>query len=364
MINMNHNMNYKTILISILIFISTIVLLDRYLNLTRITPPVLKYYNEEFGALNAPNIDYLKFRESIFLGSTNYDGRFRENYPKKKADSSILRIVLIGDSFVEGIDVFGRDHFAAYMERLISKELNRKVEILNFGRGNCTLQASSFYFLNYIKKEYDVDLALYFVEARDVSPVTDYPSTAFTVDEATENLVPSYSWNESQDYKLTKMLSNWNVLSFLNSSGIFRLTYRARSGLIMYGFWPKVLGKVYGEIPTQSYNFTKQNDEVSKISTKIFDTLSKQTNPKVLFVIRNFPIESSNLENFMDKMSYRHVNLKDTFDNKLIRNTKDDAFYFKATGLYGGHWNHLGHKAVGYFLSNKVINAYREGEIK
>ena len=357
-------MNIKKYGVGVIIALVTLFAVDRFLNVTRITPPILKYYNEEYGALNVPNIKYLKSREGFFLGETNYDGRFRENYPKRKTDSNTLRIILVGDSFVEGIDVLARNHFAAYMERLISAQLNRKVEVLDFGRGNCTLQPSSYYYLNYIKKEYDIDLVLFFTEARDLQPVADYPSTAFVYDSTVDNLVVSKSWKESQEFKAVTKMESLGLLGVLNNSGLFRLAYRARSGISMYGFLPKVLGKFYGERATQTYERMETKQELSRTSAHIFDTLSKQTDPPVWFVLRNFPLESRQLEDFMGSMHYNFFDLKDTLDFKIIRNTKDDAYYFKTTNLYGGHWNHLGHKAVGYFLSNKLVQGIKSGNIK
>jgi hypothetical protein len=357
-------MIWKKITGALLVMLITAFVLDRYLNLTRITPPVLKYYNSKYGALNTPNINYMKSREGLFLGTTNYDGRFRENYPKRKTDSNTLRIILIGDSFVEGIDVYGRNHFAAIIEELVSKELNRKVEVLNFGKGNCTLQPSAYYYMDYIKKEYDADLTLFFTEVRDLVSGTDFPSTAYDYDEKTGHLYINDSWTQSTDYKLTQKLDEFHLLKPLNESGFFRLAYRTRGGLEMYGFLPRVFGKFYGEIPPQTYEHSIVNSEMSKSSELVFDTLAKEKSPPVIFVVRNFPFESTFLENYMGLKKYNYISLKDTLDFKIIRNTNDDAYFFKTTGLYGGHWNHLGHKAVGNFLANRIVGIIRNGSIK
>lgn len=357
-------MNIRKIVVAVVCFGLTSLALDRYLNLTRITPPILKYYNDEFGALNTPNIEYLKVKEGLFLGRTNYDGRFRENYPKRRTDPRAVRIILVGDSFVEGIDVFSRNHFAAIMEKTLSARLGRNVEILDFGRGNCTIQPSSYYYINHIKKEYDADLVLFFTEARDLEEVTIYPSTAFVYDPATGGLRASYLWRESPDYRLTRKLQDLGILGALNGSGWFRLAYRARSGIEMYGFLPKVLGKFYGEVPAQNYDRTEMNQAASMTTQKIFDTLSKESAPPVWFVVRNFPLESKHLERYMDSLGFRYIDLADTLDFKTIRGTKDDAYFFKTTGAYGGHWNHLGHKAVGAFLSDRILKEMRQGRIK
>lgn len=349
---------------SFFILALTICLLDLYLNLTKTTPPILKYYNETFGALNVPNIKYLKSKEGFFIGSTNYDGRFRETYPKRKIQKNSFRIILVGDSFVEGIDVLSRNHFANYMEQILEKKLMCKVEVLNFGRGNCTLQPSSYYYLNYIKKEYDADIVLFFTEARDVEEASNFPSTSFIYNNSKKRLEESKIWEQSKDYQITKALNDFGLLAPFSRSGWFRLAYRSKSGIEMYGFFSKIFGKFYGEVKLQTYQRTPITKEVSKTSAMIFDSLSKEVFPPITFVIRNFPLESENLEKYMDSMKYRFISLKDTLDFKTIRNTSDDAYYFKTTNLYGGHWNHLGHKAVGYFLSNRIVNEIQSGKLK
>lgn len=352
------------ILLAGAVFLTAMLSLDRYLCLARVTPPILKYYNDEFGSLNNPNIKYLKVKESFFMGETNYDGRFRENYPKRRTDSKTLRIILVGDSFVEGIDVFSRNHFAALMEREMSSRLGRKVEILNFGRGNCTLQPSSFYYFNYIKKEYDADLVLLFTESRDLEATTDFPSSSFIYDTVSGGLVESALWKESTDYKLTKMLDRFGLLKVLNESGWFRLAYRTRSGISMYGLLPKLFGKFYGEVKGQTYDLIEVKDSfVSKTTEKIFDTLSRETLPPVWFVLRNFPLESRGMHEYMMNKGFNFIDLTDTLDHKIIRGTQVDAYYFKTTATYGGHWNYEGHIAVGHFLSNRLVSMIQSGRI-
>ncbi|MGB4773099.1 MAG: hypothetical protein WBP58_16675 [Chitinophagaceae bacterium] len=348
-------MRLKNIAFAVVLFLLTVVIVDRFMNYARVTPPILKYYHKEYGALNVPDIEYLKSKEGLYLGKTNYDGRFRENYPKRRQDSTAYRIILVGDSFVEGIDVMSRNHFAVHMENIMSKHLGRKVEVLNFGRGNCTLQPSAYYYVDYIRKEYDADLVLFFTEARDIVEVSDYPSTAYVFNKQTGVLEASRNWQNSGDYQLVQKLEDMKLLGFLNASGWFRLAYRAKAGLGAYGFYPKVFGKFYGEVGTQTYDRDPLNMPISETTKAIYDTLEKVEGPQLWFVLRNFPLESVRLKHYLDSMQYRVIDLADTLDVKTIKGTKDDAYYFKTTGLYGGHWNHLGHKAVGHFLSNRIL---------
>lgn len=336
----------------------SLLFFEIYLRYTRITSPVLKYFDHEYGSLNRPNIHYMKSVEGYFVGNTNYAGRFRESYLPSKNSKDILRILLLGDSFVEGLDVLGVNHFATLLELKLTKKLNRKVEILNFGRGNCTLYASSYYYINHIAKEYDADMILYFVEQRDIKGQDNYPSTTFTLDSA-YNLKPDYSWKNRIDYKIDLKLKSFSLFSGYEKSVYPSLVYRAFAGIKMYGFLPTTFGKFAGNIPEQNYNQRKSLYNISILSATIFDTLPKvKPNAKFIYVVRNFPDVSDKLVTYIRSRNYNMIDLSDTLNSFYIKETNINAYYFKATNSYGGHWNHEGHKAIASFLSNRILKEF------
>jgi hypothetical protein len=345
----------KNFLIFILVLIISTIALEGFLKETRIAPPTLKYYNKDYGSLNRPDIDYFKSVEGFYIGKTNYDGRFRENYPKRKKDKKTLRILLVGDSFVEGIDVFSHNHFARYMEEILGKRLHRNVEILDFGRGNCSIQASSYFFINYIAKEYDGDIVLYFTEARDIYPTTEFPSTSYVLD-SSNNLAASYNWMQTPEYKIHRVLSSNAVLKKYDESAYFRLLYRAVARIKISGMKVLTFGKFAGEAPEQDYSAYGIFANMSLLTQKIYDTIYKYNSGQVIFVVRNKPLWAPAIVDTMESKNYKYINLSDTFNDYFIKNTAVNAYYFKASNAYGGHWNNEGHKAVGAFLSNKILS--------
>jgi hypothetical protein len=83
---------------------------------------------------------------------------------------------------------------------------------------------------------------------------------------------------------------------------------------------------------------------------------------QVIFVVRNLPVDASVVKEYFREKKYPFIDLNDVLNNEIIRGTNVNAYYFKSTQSYGGHWNHEGHKAVGYFLSNRIsreINKYK-----
>ncbi len=348
----------KKIFVFVAGFIFVSLGIEAFLKLSRITPPTLKYYNKTYGSLNRANIDYFKSVEGLYIGSTNYDGRFRESYPKRKSDKKTLRIMLMGDSFVEGIDVFSHNHFAQYLENLLSKRLNRKVEVLNFGRGNCLLAPSSYYFTSYVSHEYDADIVLYFTEYRDIfypSTTMSYPSTYYSFD-SNKKLVPFFSWQSTPEYKLhTKLISN-PILKHYESSAYFRLLYRAMARVKISGLSYLTFGKFSGEkAPEQSYATSSASEEpLSDVTKKIYDSLASYPGGQTIFVVRDKPMPAPCIKKYFAEKAYENIHLSDTFNDFYIKNTNINAYYFKASAAYGGHWNNQGHEAVGYFLTNRL----------
>ncbi|HEY8933862.1 MAG TPA: SGNH/GDSL hydrolase family protein [Cyclobacteriaceae bacterium] len=350
----------RNLIFFIVTAVVTLLLLDVFLKGVKITPPILKYYHSEYGSLNRPDINYFKSTQGLYIGKTNYDGRFRESYPKRKKDGKTLRILLVGDSFVEGIDVFSRDHFAQYMEDTLRKILNTNVEILNFGRGNCILHASSYYFINYLEKEYDADLVLYFTEFRDILPVASYPSTSFKLNETGTNLVADYSWQKSAEYNLHRKLTSLPLLKYYEDIALCRLGYRAWSGIQTRGFLQLTLGKFYGTLATPDYTYAKYDVPISDLSKKIYDSVMTFNKGQIVFVVRNLPVDATVVKEYFQEKHYPFIDLNEALDKEIIRGTNINAYYFKATQSYGGHWNHAGHKAIGHFLAKKISDHIKE----
>ena len=67
-----------------------------------------------------------------FKTTTNSDGfRSREFYPR--VDKNVLRVMLLGDSFVWGYNVDDQDTLGINLEKELSKKLNKNVEVYSLG---------------------------------------------------------------------------------------------------------------------------------------------------------------------------------------------------------------------------------------
>ncbi len=347
----------KNLLVFLLVLFITTLGLDTFLKCSMICPPTVKYYDSAYGALNRPNIEYVKFKEGFFMGTSTRDGRWKDTC-SADSDSNKLNILMIGDSFVEGIDVLSRHHFSSILSSNLARKTKRKIQILNFGRGNCILNASSYYYLNHIVPNYRADVVLYFVENRDIAPWQgSYPSTAYGMDSNNKILSVDTSWKLSGAFKLHQRLIANGITASYENWGFARLAYRAFMSITnLFSFGELTLGKFYPiNTKAQTYETSVNNDTLSKLSKLLLKNIAQSYGGKVVFVVRNTPVKAASLMGYFETNKYDFINLSDTLNNDLkIENTNIDAHFFKTTKSYGGHWNHEGHKAVGQLLSDRL----------
>ena len=132
---------FTTVIISILLF-------EGYFSLSEISLPSTVMDDTTFGRAFKPNARVHNKKEGSALLQVNSEGYLGPVYTKKK-NNQTFRIVLIGDSFVEGIQVAEKYHFRSVMEKeLNSSNTEFKYEVLNFGRSGLDLEKCIF-IMNY-----------------------------------------------------------------------------------------------------------------------------------------------------------------------------------------------------------------------
>ena len=96
-----------------------------------------------------------------------------------------------------------------------------------------------------------------------------------------------------------------------------------------------------------------KTNEVSPGSKMVFQRLAANSNKQLIFVVRNHPFSAKVLKDYLSKR-YVTIDLDEVMNGTNIISNNRNAYYFKATGSSGGHYNHDGHKALGDFLATKL----------
>ena len=90
-------------------------------------------FDETYGRCRKKNMDYVFFNEGFSMGRFN-EGRYVNSYYPPEKPDNVIRIAALGDSYVEGFQVFERNHFLKLTENELNRKLEDSIQVLNFGR--------------------------------------------------------------------------------------------------------------------------------------------------------------------------------------------------------------------------------------
>jgi hypothetical protein len=338
----------KNTAIFLFTFFIAIIFFEIFLRTTEIMLPSYVYDNPDLGRTQRPlALVNTVGAEGFYMGRVNKDGYVGRFYNKEK-DKNTFRIALIGDSYIEGLQIFERNHFETYLRENLSKLIHKKVEVLNFGIGGIDLRGMYLRFERFAKN-YNPDLTLFFVKEEDLVRKDVLPTPEPYVVDDTIGFNEDYL--KSPDSKLRQKFAFVRDYSVGNMLKEVFETYHD-------GMLPKLLfDKFYPyEVsiePPLKQSYTIQTDKFYSINKKIFETLANKDDSiyhPIIVQVENYPdyyidlLKSLKLPIFL---------LKD----ELGKYSRMKLTYWKASGKYG-HWNYFAHKLVGKFLVKKIYMGY------
>jgi hypothetical protein len=112
-----------------------------------------------------------------------------------------------------------------------------------------------------------------------------------------------------------------------------------------------LFGKLNTLISVKSNNNVIQEDNkrnISEINKRILLDLSSQKN---IFLVLMKNITKSQ-KNWLDQKNIKTINLGIPLSD--LKNGGLDPYYWNVTNMKG-HWNHYGHKAIGDFIADEII---------
>jgi hypothetical protein len=302
--------------------------------------------DEKIGTVFRPNKDLVSFKEGFYMGGTNEYGYLGPAYPPSKEPGTI-RIALIGDSYVEGFQLFDRYHFRTVLESELRKVSPAEVEVLNFGRSGFSLPDMYCYFRNFVDS-FQPDVILFFVHSTDLNTINQSFGPVCVLKDG--RLTMNFGFNKSESFLFRRKTDFFRGKSSLFSlvSNCEKLADEGLTGQIL-------LDKFY-------INYLKEDSEkdetrdsmvnLSELDTAIMRDLEdinrNKTNQRVIIVnmgmsagtinaIRNFGLVVLDPITVLDQMERTGIN----------------PHYWKATGKVG-HWNHQANKAVGNYLAHET----------
>jgi len=305
-------------------FFLGLIVIESYIQLAEIDSTSLSKNDSLLGSSIKPNKKLIAFNEGFYVGGSNNYGYWGPSYDLQKPDEC-YRMALIGDSYVEGHQVFERNHFRSLLEQGLSNKLNKKVEVLNFGMSGFNLNDGFCMYYDLVKK-FKPDLTLIFVSNEDFSNTNSSNRRPRCVIDG-DSLYIDYSFRDLPEY-LHREKTAW---------------YRGQSTILGYIFSAKtlikekrLLNKLFPKwvvAEESNYELQSRNIQIAFRERKIVEHFLESD--QIIFV-GSSKLDDKILEIFNDN-SQKLITIPNIDDKKY--------HYWEVTGLYG-HWNVEGHREI------------------
>ena len=201
-----------------------------------------------------------------------------QNTSVKKVSSSKKRLILIGDSFTEGVGLEYKDSLAGQITNYLKKE--KEYEVLNSGVGSYS-PTNYYYKTKYlIDQEYQFDKAIVFLDVTDVIDEIQY------VYDDKDELVLDFEKLKYKKKNLSKILENYFVS--------YKVLIKIRDKI---GYFKKIIKNAYIE----------DGLGASKLFNKNFFDVSKEDR-NLYAMIEN---EMSNWTSDNSKLRYNLINTRE-----------------------------------------------------
>jgi hypothetical protein len=326
-----------------------LLFLEVFLRNAEIILPSALTSDPRIGTVFRPARDMILFKEGFYIGRSNHYGYLGPDYPPERTPHSI-RIALIGDSYVEGFQLFDRYHFRNILEQELRSFTGMDVEVLNFGRSGFDLPDMYAYYKTFVSR-FHPDLALVFVHVSDLNATQHLLGPRCTLENDSVRL--SFKFNASDEY-LYRERTAWirgrialiglalNCATTLEEGEAGRIIldkfYRAGS---QASEWPAAapLGEAdpLGKLDRAIFQgFTRDGDRPPGEQVAIVNMGMPET---AIDAITTIGLEVYDPNPALKELEARGIN----------------PHYWKATGKLG-HWNHEANRSVGLYLAHEVEN--------
>jgi lysophospholipase L1-like esterase len=333
----------------ILVFCISILFFEIYFRATEIILPSYVYDDPELGRTHKANaLVNLVGAEGFYMGQINEYGYPGKGYSQEK-EPGTLRIALIGDSYVEGFQLFERHHFARLLENDLPKKIKRKVEVLNFGTGGADFRGM---YLRYSKlaKKFNPDLSLFFIKREDLlnKDKIPMPEPVLTSDSLTytHNFLNDESAKIRSKFAFVRDYSTGNLIK-----EVFEVIYTGR-------LLPVLFEQIYLELNPTNENIKSTSvakDEFYNLNKRIIELIEKENKSER----KVFLVEVEELpEKYHILFKEYNVPIVKLYE-ELNKYPKYETNYWKASDKYG-HWNQKAHSIINDFLVKRISNDYEK----
>lgn len=343
----------KNILLFVLGMVAFTLVAELFISKAKVIEYSLGQYYEDIGKGLPKNRTSLMFTEGFGIFHTNSDrfigkGLRYNSLIYKREPKPIIKVALIGDSFVESFQVFERDYFGTIAEGILNEKYkDYEIDIQNFGRANFGLNHIYAYHKTFVDN-FNPDLVLYFLSNGDVHtgpPTPLYPYCYLNGDSLI--VTTNYPISDIENYKKAE--------KWLSASIIANLVNNARHTIRKQELVAILFGNVYNWFakPKQETPLVDSNYKVAPIIEKIVSELDSN----VVVVNREKVPLYSDFTDVVKGYNKEYWSLYPVIDSAERAGIKTN--YWEVTNKFG-HWNKKGHQIVGSELAKMLDERVQE----
>lgn len=322
----------------------TFTFCDLFMNITGVINLSNLDFSDKTGVDFKPNSEQIIFNEGFSIAQINSLGLRGPEITLEKPDNT-FRIALMGDSFIEGLQVMDKNHLRFLLEEKLSKQTNKKIEVLNFGYSGS--EFIDMYIRHQLKaNDFKPDLVLYFVSANDMRPDLGDPLLP-TIELINDSLIIDNHFDPTilNHYKFTKEIKQRSTL--------FKMLSNCKTIKNSKGLLPIFLDKLYPKntIPTnnnKSVAKSPKKEDIHPVTKKIISLLNASQTIIINRKETKFPEELSQI---LERKEISIIELSPVFEQ--LKASDINPYYWKATRKTG-HWNYTTHEAIANYLSKKL----------
>jgi hypothetical protein len=328
----------KKLFLFCIAFLVTVGALDFYLQSAEIQFLALGIYDEKRGFRLMPHQKYSFFKEGFSISETTNFGYYGKDIQIDKPTDT-FRIALLGDSYVEGFQVFDRDHFRSILQKNLAESYGHRVEVMNLGMSGFSLSDEYCYYSRFVKSLHP-DLVIIVMRQSDLELKKKSVTQPYCYIE-NDLLKVDESYLQSRQFQ-KKVKTQF----FRGKTAVGDIFSNCRK-LIKLGQYKSILfGKFANISPELPEHKIKNEFLVPDVNRRILEDLQQEN-----VVIAYFGEMGSDSIAVLKPFADHLIDLNKPLDR--LREQNINPNFWKATNREG-HWNHEAHLAIGKYLAGRI----------
>lgn len=329
-----------------LAFTLTMLLAELFISTSHLASVLPNEFYNDIGRGRRRNLKYVYFNEGFGVGIFNEYRYLGEANPPKKPENTI-RIVLMGDSYVESFQIFERDYFGTIAENYLQKKCpGKRFEFLNFGRSGFNI-ADTYTYQKTFAENFNPDYIFYLLSVSDIEPKYSDPLRPKSIIK-NDSLIVTFDYDQKSlgTFEKTKFLTqHFTVLNMVNN-GRKKMNEIPLSAIIFDKIYRWINPAVTSALLSDENKEGKENYQIKPLTAKIIESLDPT---RVIIINRDSEKLPDEFIDLCQENGLRYFDLSKSINNMKTNGINPNEW---KVSNKTGHWNHQAHQVIGQELAS------------